>query len=120
MKDGTLRLCIDYQQLNKMKIKNKYPLPRINDMFDQVGGARIFSKLDLRFGYHQVIIKDEDINKTTFRTYYRHYEFVVIPFSLTNSIFSQYLDKFVLVFINDILVYSKTKEEHEKHLEIVL
>jgi hypothetical protein len=132
-KDGTLRLCIDYRQLNKMTIKNKYPLPRINDLFDQVGGGgggKIFSKLDLRSGYHQVRIKNEDINKTTFQTRYRHYEFVVIPFGLTNtpttfmclmnSIFSEYLDKFVVVFIDDILVYSKMEEEHEEHLRIVL
>jgi hypothetical protein len=129
-KDGTLRLCIDYRQLKKMTIKNKYPLPRINDMFDQVGGAKIFSKLDLRFGYHQVRIKDEDIRKTTFRTRYGHYKFVVIPFGLTNmlakfmylmnSIFSQYLDKFLLLFIDNILVYSKTEEEHEEHLRIIL
>jgi hypothetical protein len=129
-KDGTLRLCIDYRQLNKVIIKIKYPLPRINDLFDQVGGAKIFSKLDLRFGYHQVRIKDQDINKTTFRTRYRHYEFVVIPFGLTNApatfmclmnnIFSKYLDKFVVVFIDDILVYSKTEEEHDEHLRIVL
>ena len=125
-KDGTLRLCIDYRQLNKVTIKNKYPLPRINDMFDQVGGANIFSKLDLRSGYHQVRIKDQDINKTVFRTIYGHYEFVVIPFGLTdapatfmslmNNIFSQYLEKFIVVFIDDILVYSKIKEEHDEHL----
>lgn len=113
-----------------MTIKNNYPLLRINDIFDQVGGEMIFSKLDLRFVYHQVRIKDEDINKTTFRTRYGHYELVVIPFSLTNaprtfmglmnSIFNQYLDKFVLVFIDDISAYSETKEEHEEHLKIVL
>jgi hypothetical protein len=117
MKKGTLRLCIDYRQLNKMTIKNKYPLPRINDLFNQVGGAMIFSNLDSRSSYHQVRIKYEDINKTTFRTRYGHYKFIVIHFGLTNapttfmclvnSIFSQYLDKFVLVFIVDILVYSK-------------
>jgi hypothetical protein len=129
-KDSTLRLCINYRQLNKMTNKEKYPLPRINDLFDQVGGANIFSKLDLRSSYHHVRIKDEDIRKTTFRTRYGHYEFVVIPFGLTNapatfmclmnSIFSQYLDKFVVVFIDDILVYSKTEEEHDEHLRIVL
>jgi hypothetical protein len=129
-KGGTLRGCIDYRQLNKMTIKNKYPLPRINDLFDQVGGAKIFSKLDLQSKYHQVRIKDEDIRKTSFQTRYGHYEFIVIPFRLTNApatfmclmnnIFSQYLDKFILVFIDDIMVYSKTKEEHEEHLRIVL
>jgi hypothetical protein len=113
-----------------MIVKNKYPLPRINDLFDQVGGENIFSKLDLRSSYHSVRIKDEYISKTTFRMRYGHYEFVVIPFGLTNApttfmclmnnIFSQYLDKFVLVFIDDILVYSKTKEEHKEHLRIVL
>jgi hypothetical protein len=128
--DGTLRLCIDYRQLNKLTIKKKYPLPRINDMFDQVGGAKIFSKLDLRSGYHQVRIKDEDIRKKDFSTKYGHYEFVVIPFGFTNapatfmclmnSVFSQYLDKFMVVFIDDILVYSRTEEEHNEHLRIVL
>jgi hypothetical protein len=113
-----------------MTIKNKYPLPRINDLLNQVGGAKIFSKLDLRSGYHQVRIKDEDINKTAFRTRYGHYKFVVIPFRLTNapsmfmclmnSIFSQYLDKSVVVFIDDIMVYSKMEEEHDEHLRIVL
>jgi hypothetical protein len=125
-KDKTLRLCIDYRQLNKMTIKNKYPLPRINDLFDQVGGEKYFSKLDLRSGYHQVRIKDEDISKTTFRMRYGHYEFVVIPFGLTNApttfmclmnnIFSQYLDKFVLVFIDDILVYSKKWKKNMKNI----
>ena len=129
-KDCTLRLCIDYRQLNKMTIKKKYPLPRINDLIDQVGGAKIFSKLDLQSDYHKVKIKDEDIRKTTFQTRYRHYEFIVIPFGLTNAsttfmslmnnIFSQYLDKFVVVFIDDILVYSKMEEEHDEHLQIVL
>ena len=102
----------------------------INDLFDQDGGAKIFSKLDLRSGYHQVRIKDEEINKTTFQTRYGHYKFVVIPFRLTNTpttfmclmniIFSQYLDKFIAVFIDNILVYSKTKEEHDEHLRISL
>jgi hypothetical protein len=129
-KDGTLRLCIDYRQLNKMTIKNRYPLPRIDDLFDQVRGATIFSKIDLCSGYHQVRIKDEDIYKTTFRTRYKHYEFVVIPFGLTNAptsfmclmnnILSKCLDKFVIVFIDDILIYSKDEKEHEEHLRIVL
>jgi hypothetical protein len=113
-----------------MTFKNMYPLPRINDLFDQVGGENISSKLDLRSGYHWVKIKDEDISKTMFRMRYGHYEFVVILFGLTNtpttficlvnSIFSQYLDNFVLVFIDDILVYSKKEEKHEEYLKIVL
>jgi hypothetical protein len=129
-KDGTLRLCIDYKQLNKVSIKKKGPLPRINDLFDQVGSAKIFSKLDLRFGYYNVRIKDQDINKTAFRTIYGHYKFVVITFGLTNTpatfmclmnnISSKYLYKFMVVCIDDILVYSKTKKEHDEHLRIVL
>ena len=129
-KDGTLRLCVDYRQLNKMTIKNRYPLPRIDDLFDQVRGAAVFSKIDLRSRYHQVRIKDEDVHKTAFRTRYGHYKFLVIPFGLTNapatfmclmnSVLHKYLDKFVIIFIDDILIYSKNEEEHKEHLKLVL
>jgi hypothetical protein len=129
-KDGTLRLCIDFRQLKKVTIKNKYPLLRIDDLFDQLKNAKIFPKIDLRSGYQQVRIKDEDINKTTIRTRYGHYEFIVVPFGLSNAptvfmclmngVFKEYLDKFVIVFLDDILIYSKLKEEHEKHLKMVL
>jgi hypothetical protein len=129
-KDGTLRLCIDFRQLNKVIVKNKYPLPRIDDLFDQLKDAKIFSKIDLRSGYHQVRIKDEDISETAFRTRYGHYEFTVVSFGLSNvpvvfmclmnGVFRNYLDKFVIVFLDDILVYSKTEEEHEQHLRMVL
>jgi hypothetical protein len=129
-KYGTLILCIDFRQLNKVTIKNKYPLPRIDDLFDQLKDARIFSNIDLRSGYHQVRIRDEDINKTSFRTRYNHYEFTVVPFGLSNApvafmclmngVFWEYLDKFFIVFLDGILVYSKSEEEHEHHLRMVL
>ena len=129
-KDGTLRLCIDYRQLNKLTVKNKYLLPRIDDLFDQLKGASIFSKIDLRSGYHQLKIKDADVHKTTFRTRYGHYEFLVMPFGLTNAptafmdlmnrVFRPYVDQFVVVFIYDILVYSKDRESHDTHLRVVL
>ena len=129
-KDKTLRLCIDYRQLNRVTIKNRYPLPRIDDLFDQLRGARVYSKIDLRTGYHQLRVRDTDIPKTAFRTRYWHFEFTVMPFGLTNAptafmdlihrIFQPYLDQFVVVFVDDILIYSQSEWEHEYHLRIVL
>ncbi|KAA0042125.1 ty3-gypsy retrotransposon protein [Cucumis melo var. makuwa] len=129
-KDGTLRLCIDYRQLNKVTIHNKYPLPRTDDLFDQLRGAALFSKIDLRLGYHELKVRESDISKTTFKTRYGYYEFRVMPFGLTNApavfmdlmnrIFHQYFDQFVIMFIDDILVYSVGKEAHEEYLRIVL
>ena len=129
-KDKTLRLCIDYRQLNRVTIKNRYPLPRIDDLFDQLRGARVYSKIDLRTGYHQLRVRDTDIPKTTFRTRYKHFEFTVMPFGLTNAlaafmdlmhrIFQPYLDQFFVVFVDDILIYSQSEWENEYHLRTVL
>ena len=129
-KDHGLRLCVDYRPLNAVTIKNKYPLPRIDLLFDQLARAKIFSKIDLRSGYHQVKIRTCDISKTAFSTRYGLYEYLVMSFGLTNapayfmylmnSVFMPELDKFVVVFIDDILIYSQNEEEHEKHLRIVL
>ncbi|GKA32595.1 putative reverse transcriptase domain-containing protein [Tanacetum coccineum] len=129
-KDGTFRMCIDYRELNKLTIKNRYPLPRIDDLFDQLEGSSVYSKIDLRSGYHQLRIREEDIPITAFRTRYGHYEFQVMPFGLTNAptvfmdlmnrVCKPYLDKFVIVFIDDILIYFKNKEKHEEHLKIIL
>jgi hypothetical protein len=129
-KDRTLRLCIDFRQLNKVSVKNKYPLSRIDDLFDQLKDAKIFSNIDIRSGYHQVRIKDEYISKTSFRKRYGHYEFTVVSFGLSNApvvfmclmngVFRDYLENFVIVFLDDILVYSMSEEEHEKNLRMVL
>jgi hypothetical protein len=129
-KDKSMRMCVDYHSLNEVTIKNKYPLPRIDDLFDQLKGAKYFSKVDLRSGYHQLKIRESDIPKTAFVTRYGQYEFTVMSFGLTNApayfmnlmnkVFMEEIDKFVIVFIDDILVYSKSVKEHEQHLRVVL
>ncbi|GJV03589.1 putative reverse transcriptase domain-containing protein [Tanacetum coccineum] len=129
-KDRSFRMCIDYRELNKLTVKNRYPLPRIDDFFDQLQGSSVYSKIDLRSGYHQLRVREEDILKMAFMTRYGHYEFQVMPFGLTNApavfmdlmnrVCKPYLDKFVIVFIDDILIYSKNKKEHEEHLKAIL
>ena len=129
-KDKTLRLCIDYRQLNKVTVKNRYPLPRIDDLFDQLRRARVYSKIDLRTGYHLLRVRETDIPKTAFRTRYGHFEFKVMPFGLTNApaafmdlmhrVSQPYLDQFIVVFVDEILIYSQSEWEHEYHLRIVL
>jgi hypothetical protein len=129
-KDGTQRLCMDYHALNEVTIKNKYPLPRIDDLFDQLRGVCVLSNIDLRSGYHQLKIRECDIPKTAFVFRYGLYEYTVMSFGLTNAppyfmyltnkVFMEYLDMFVVVFIDDILIYSRNEEEDEEHLRIVL
>jgi hypothetical protein len=129
-RDGSKRLCVDYRALNAVTIKNKYHLPCIDVLFEQLRGAKIFSKIDLNSGYHQLRIKEEDIEKTTFSTRYGHYEYIVMSFGLTNApaafmeamnrMLHEYLDGFIVVFLDDILIYSKFKEEHDGHLSLVL
>ncbi|GJS79768.1 putative reverse transcriptase domain-containing protein [Tanacetum coccineum] len=129
-KDGSFQMCIDYHELNKLTVKNRYPLSRIDDLFDQLQGSRVYSKINLRSDYHQLRVCEEDIPKTTFRTRYGHYKFQVMPFGLTNAlavfmdlmnrVCKPYLDKFVIIFIDDILIYSKSRKEHEEHLKLIM
>ncbi|XP_019097466.1 PREDICTED: uncharacterized protein LOC109131228, partial [Camelina sativa] len=129
-KDGSFQLCCDYRGLSRVTVKNKYPLPRIDELLDQFRGATWFSKVDLASGYDQIPLDEADVTKTAFRTRYGHYEFVVMPFGLTNaaaafmrlmnSVFQDFLDVFVIIFINDILVFSKSPEEHVVHLRAIL
>nr|CAD1831535.1 unnamed protein product [Ananas comosus var. bracteatus] len=128
--DDSLRLCVYYRELNKVTVKNKYPLPMIDDLFDQLQGSRVYSKIDLQSGYHQLEIRPKDVHKTAYRTRSGHYEFTVMPFGLTNAptafmdlmnrVFRPLLDRCVVVFIDDVLVYSQSQEEHEEHLRTVL
>jgi len=129
-KDQSLCMCVDYRPLNAVTIKNKYPLPRIDILFDQLSRARVFSKIDLRSGYHQIKIRLQDIPKTSFSTRYGLYEYLVMSFGLANapayfmylinSVFMPELDKFVVVFIDDILVYSENEQDHAEHLRVML
>ena len=129
--DKTLRLCIDYRQLNRFTIKNRYPLPRIDDLFDKQKGTRLYYNIDFRTDCHKLRVREANIPKTSFRVRYGHFEFIVMPFGLTNApaachrshmhrVFQPYLDQFVVVFVDDILIYSKFEEEHEDHVRVVL
>lgn len=128
-KDGSLQLCIDYRQLNKVTVNNHYPFQRIDDLFDQIKDEKVLSKIDLKFGYHQLGIHKADIHRIDFRMRYGHYEFTVVPFGLTNApsvfmslmngVFKTYLNKFFLVFLYDILIYSRIEEEHGEHMQQV-
>nr|GFB39726.1 putative reverse transcriptase domain-containing protein [Tanacetum cinerariifolium] len=129
-KDGSFWMCTDYRELNKLTVKNRYPLPRFDDLFDQLQGSSVYSKIDMRSGYHQLRVREEVIKRTAFRTCYGHYEFQVMPFGLVNApavfmdlmnqVCKPYLDKFVIIFIDDILIYSKDEKEHEEHLKAIL
>nr|GEV05349.1 retrotransposon protein, putative, Ty3-gypsy subclass [Tanacetum cinerariifolium] len=129
-KDGSFRMCVDYWELNKLTVNNRYPLPRIDDLFDQLQGSSVYSKIDMRSGYHQLRVREEDILKTVFKTLYGPYEFQVMPFGLNNvpavfmdlmnRVCKPYLDKFMIIFIDDILIYSKSEQKHEEHLKLIL